>query len=322
VTEILRVKDLRVHYSTPAGAVKAADGVSFTLNRGERLGLVGESGSGKSTSVLALLRLVPPPGRIVGGEILLDGVDLLKLSEEGVRQMRGADISLIPQGAMNSLNPVMRIKNQMFDTMRAHDVHLGEDELISRVHELLERVGLNKQVAEMYPHELSGGMKQRVCIANAIALLPKVIIADEPTSALDVVVQKRVMDTLGRVQEDIEASIILVGHDMGLMAQFTTNLGIMYAGRLMEIGPVEAIFEEPLHPYTRLLIATLPSLDTKGVFKGIPGRTPSLVAPPPGCAFHPRCPEATDGCAQDTYSLQEVRPGRWVACHHTQGGRS
>ena len=320
--EVLDVRDLKVYYHTSAGPVKAADGVSFILNKGERLGLVGESGSGKSTTVLALIRLIYAPGRIEGGQALLDGVDLLKLSEEGIRQARGAQISMIPQGAMNSLNPVMRVKYQIMDTIVAHEGNKSPRELMPRLHELLEWVGLQRDVTEMYPHELSGGMKQRVCIATAIALHPKVIIADEPTSALDVVVQKQVMQTLGEVQKSIGAAVILVGHDMGLMAQFVDKVGIMYAGRLMEVGPVEDIFANPLHPYTRLLIATLPSLDVKGDFKGIPGMTPSLLTPPPGCAFHPRCPECADCCKEERYALKQVSFNHWVACALVDGGRS
>mgnify|MGYP005839412497 CR=1 FL=1 len=322
MSELLQVQDLKVYYFTDAGAVKAVDGVTFSLKAGERLGLVGESGSGKSTAVLALMRLVMTPGRIVGGQALLDGVDLLTLGEEQMRRARGNKISLIPQGAMNSLNPVMRVKHQLIDTIRAHDHSMTNEALKRRVPELLEWVGLNPSVAEMYPHELSGGMKQRVCIAMAISLRPQVIIADEPTSALDVVVQKQVMETLGNIQRSLGSSIILVGHDMGLMAQFVDKVGIMYAGKLMEIGPVLDIFEDPLHPYTRLLISTLPSLDVKGVFKGIPGITPSLLDPPSGCAFHPRCPEATEACAEEPYEFCEVRPGRWVACQKAAGGRS
>jgi peptide/nickel transport system ATP-binding protein len=276
---------------------------------------VGESGSGKSTSVLALLRLVPPPGHIVGGEVLLDEVDLLKLSEENMRQARGADISLIPQGAMNSLNPVMRIKNQMFDTMQAHDVKLGEDQLITRVHELLDRVGLSKQVADMYPHELSGGMKQRVCIANAISLLPKVIIADEPTSALDVVVQKHVMMTLMRLQEQLGSAVILIGHDIGLITQFADTLGVLYAGKLVEWARVEDVLDNPLHPYSRLLIDSLPSMEQKKALVGIRGMPPELLNLPPGCAFAPRCPYAFDRCRVDTPEIQAPGLGRQVACH-------
>jgi oligopeptide/dipeptide ABC transporter ATP-binding protein len=316
---VLRVRDLRVHYHTPAGAVKAVDGVSFDLKRGENLGLVGESGSGKSTTVLALLRLVMNPGRIEGGQAFLGDVDLLKLSEDEMRRVLGAEISLIPQGAMNSLNPVQRVRTQMMDTIRAHDRAQTERTMMARIGELLQMVGLSPAVADRYPHELSGGMKQRVCIAMAITLQPQVIIADEPTSALDVVVQRQVMETLGEIQESINASVILVGHDMGLMAQFVNRVGIMYAGRLVELGSVDDIFERPLHPYTRLLIGSLPSLDTKGVFKGIPGMTPSLLAPPPGCVFNPRCPDCTPACLEWTYDFREVQPEHWVACNAVDG---
>jgi peptide/nickel transport system ATP-binding protein len=275
----------------------------------------------KSTTILSLLRLISPPGYIEGGEVLLNGVDLLKLSEEAIRKTRFAQISLIPQGAMNSLNPVMRIKNHIIDTIQAHDKRLPKDELKERAEELLESVGLEAEVGEMYPHELSGGMKQRVCIAMAISLQPRVIIADEPTSALDVVVQKQVMDTLGRVQESMGSSVILVGHDMGLMAQFVDKVGIMYAGKLVEIGPVEDIFADPLHPYTQLLIASLPSLEIKALSKGIPGVTPSLLDPPSGCAFHPRCPQRAGICSEMIFPLVEVRPGRQVACRLYPGGQ-
>jgi peptide/nickel transport system ATP-binding protein len=311
----LRVEDLLVRYRTPAGAVRAVEGVTFTLQKGERLGLVGESGSGKSTTVMALLRMIKPPGYIEGGRVLLGDVNLLALSAEEMRLARFARISLIPQGAMNSLNPVMRIKHQLMDTITFHNGQGAAGDLQGRVRNLLKSVGLDPSVAENYPHELSGGMKQRVCIAMGISLQPDVILADEPTSALDVVVQRQVMETLGNVQEEIGASLILIGHDMGLMAQFVNRIGVMYAGRLVELGPVDDIFEEPLHPYTQMLISSLPTLEGKGVFKGIPGITPSLLNPPPGCAFHPRCPKKMSHCDSVVPSLQEVRPGRWVSCH-------
>lgn len=316
MTTVLQVENLRVHYHTKAGPVRAVESVSFTLARGERFGLVGESGSGKSTMVLALLRMLKPPARIEAGRVLLGDIDLLTLSEAQMRATRFAQISLIPQGAMNSLNPVMRIKAQLMDTIRYHNrnSNLGQSEIMTHIHQLLESVGLNRAVAEMYPHELSGGMKQRVCIAMSISLQPQIILADEPTSALDVVVQRQVMETLGKVQAEIDASLILVGHDMGLMAQFVHTIGVMYAGRLVEVGPVAAIFEEPLHPYTQLLIASLPSLEGKRIFRGIPGITPSLLSPPSGCAFHPRCPQAMAHCQTKVPTLQEVRPGRWVSC--------
>lgn len=314
-SNILEVHDLRVYYHTPQGPVKAVNGVSFAVEPRERFGLVGESGSGKSTIALAILRLIKPPGKIEGGEILVDGMNLLALSEEEMRQVRLATVALVAQGAMNSLNPVLRVRDQIYDALVDHGVQVSAQELDARVGDLLERVGLRRDVAWMFPHELSGGMKQRVCIAIAISLRPKVIIADEPTSALDVVVQRQVMETLENVQEDLGASIVLIGHDMGLMAQAVERLGVMYAGDLVEVSSIKEIFHEPLHPYTKLLIASLPSFETKGVFRGIPGLPPSLLNRPQGCPFRARCPQAMARCATETPLLREVQPKRWVACH-------
>ena len=314
-TDVLRVQGLVVHYHTALGAVKAADNVSFTLKAEERLGLVGESGSGKSTMALAILRMIKPPGRIEAGEVWLEGINVMTLPEEEMRQVRLARIAMIPQGSMNSLNPVMRINAQIVDALKDHGVQLSARQAEDRVHDLLQSVGLKPQVAGMYPHELSGGMKQRACIAIAISLRPKVIIADEPTSALDVVVQKQVMETLARVQKELDASVLLVGHDMGLVAQFVDRLGVMYAGKLVEVSPVRDIFTKPLHPYTQMLIASLPSLEHKGTFRGIPGLAPLLRDLPPGCAFHPRCPQALDRCRTEAPQFKEARPDSWAACH-------
>jgi oligopeptide/dipeptide ABC transporter ATP-binding protein len=313
--EILEVRDLRVYYETSRGPVQAVNGVSFTLREGERLGLVGESGSGKSTMALALMRLIRPPGRIVSGEMLLEGDNLVEISEEEMRKVRLGRIAMVAQGAMNSLNPVMRVKDQIRDGLADHDLRLSGKALDERVRELLHSVGLRGDVAAMYPHELSGGMKQRVCIAIAISLRPKLIIADEPTSALDVVVQRQVMDTLLAVQEELGASIILIGHDMGLMAQVVDRVGIMYAGNLAEVSEVHDLFREPLHPYSRLLIASLPTLDVKGAFQGIPGLPPSLLNRPVGCSFRARCPRAMERCAVVEPVLREVAHNRRVSCH-------
>jgi len=316
--EVLHVKDLHVNYYTDDGVIPAADRVSFTMKMGERLGLVGESGSGKSTLALAMLGLIRPPGRVVGGEVLLDGTDLTKLSQEGIRGVRGRELSMIPQGAMNSLNPVMRVRDQLIDTMQDHNLNLSRAELHERALKMLDAVKLDRHVAKAYPHELSGGMKQRVCIAIGIIMHPKVIIADEPTSALDVVIQRQVMETLGQIQRDIGSAIILIGHDMGLMAQFVDRIAVMYAGNLMEIGDVKDIFTNPLHPYTRLLISSLPTLDTKGLFSGIPGIAPSLLELPSGCVFHPRCPDAVDVCVAKIPLLEQYGEGRCAACHLCQ----
>jgi peptide/nickel transport system ATP-binding protein len=317
--KVLEVKDLRVSYQTSRGPIRAVNGVSFFLKPRERLGLVGESGSGKSTTALSLMRLIEAPAVIEEGEILLAGKDLLRLSEEEMRQTRFADIALVPQGAMNSLNPVMKIGEQLRDTIHAHMTAKSKSSFDSRIQEVLESVDLRAEVMGAYPHELSGGMKQRVCIAMSILLSPKVIIADEPTSALDVVVQRQVMETLGRVQHELGASVILVGHDMGLMAQFVDRIGVMYGGKLVEVGPVRAIFKDPLHPYTQLLIGSLPTLASKEMFKGIPGLTPSLLTPPPGCMFHPRCPQVMAHCSVEIPDLVEIQPERWVSCHLDRG---
>ena len=312
---ILEVRDLRVYYHTSLGAVRAVEGVSFDLRAGERLGLVGESGSGKSTVAMALMRLIKPPGRIESGQALFEGSDLLALPEQQMRRRRLAAIALVAQGAMNSLNPVIRVRRQFADALRDHGVALTRSALEERIHELLATVGLGPEVADKYPHELSGGMKQRVVIAIAISLRARVIIADEPTSALDVVVQRQVVETLRCVQEKIGASILLVGHDMGLMAQVVDRLGVMYAGALAEVCGVGAIFREPLHPYSQLLIASLPTLDRKGAFQGIPGLPPSLLNRPRGCSFRSRCPHAMERCESEAPNLREVRPDHFVACH-------
>ncbi len=311
----LRVEDLRVHYHTPRGAVRAVDGVSFALRSHERLGFVGESGSGKTTIALALMRLIKPPGKIEGGRVMLGDTDVLALSDEQMRRLRLADIAMVSQGAMNSLNPVKRVRDQIVDALADHNERLSRQELDTRTGELLRRVGLKPEVATMFPHELSGGMKQRVVIAIAISMRPKVIVADEPTSALDVVVQRQIMETLRDVQDDLGASVILIGHDMGLMAQFVTRLGVMYAGKLAELGSVEDLFDEPLHPYAQLLIGSLPSLERKGAFEGIPGVPPSLLDRPSGCPFRTRCPHAFERCVVEEPLLREIRPGHWAACH-------
>jgi len=313
-TQLLKLQELQVFYHTDEGAVKAVDGVTLSLAKGERLGLVGESGCGKSTIAMTIMGLIKSPGRIEGGKILLGEVDLTKLSEGEMRRLRLNQVGLIPQGAMNSLNPVSRVKDQIIDGMRAHNQQISKRELRSRVYEVLESVGLRRGVARMYAHELSGGMKQRVCVAIAISLHPQVVIADEPTSALDVVVQREVMETIGQLQQQLGASVILAGHDMGLMAQFVDRLAVMYAGKLVEIGPVKELFAKPLHPYTQLLLASLPGLAERGVFRGIPGLTPSLVHVPPGCLFYPRCPRAMEICSQEVPALRE-EDGRQVACH-------
>jgi oligopeptide/dipeptide ABC transporter ATP-binding protein len=312
---VLSIKDLRVHFFTEDGVVKAVDGVSFDLQPGERLGLVGESGCGKTTMALGLLRMIKAPGRIVSGEAWMDGIDLYKLNYEEMRMARALKIGMIPQGAMNSLVPVLRVKSQIIDALVDHKLGYSKEKMNEIAIQSLESVGLPTKVADMYPHELSGGMKQRVCAAVALAMKPKVIIADEPTSALDVITQRQVMETIGKLQVQTGASVILIGHDMGLMAQFVNRVAVMYAGKLVEVGTVRQIFTDPLHPYTRLLISALPNLARKGVFVSIPGIAPSLLNLPEGCVFNPRCPKAMDICRSKPPSLVIKDGGRVVSCH-------
>jgi peptide/nickel transport system ATP-binding protein len=281
----LKVEDLKVYYHTSGGPVKAVEGVSFSLEKGEKLGLVGESGSGKSTIALALMRSHKPPAIIEEGSINLGEINILDLSEENMRKTRLSGISMIPQGAMNSLNPVTRIRRQVEDAISDHNLKLKKTKKEIFLKELIQSVGLDDSVLNLFPHELSGGMKQRVCIAISISLKPKVIIADEPTSALDVIVQRQVIETLSKVQEELGAACVLIGHDMGLMAQFAHKIGIMYAGKLVEIGSVNDIFHNPTHPYTRLLIESLPDTKEKRPLIGIPGLPPSLLNLAPGCSF-------------------------------------
>ncbi|HEV7718806.1 MAG TPA: ABC transporter ATP-binding protein [Arsenicitalea sp.] len=319
---VLQVKGLEVTYYTDLGRAKALDNVSFTLGAGEKLGMVGESGSGKSTMALAMMRMIKPPGRIEGGSVTIDGIDLMALDGEDMRRARLDKIAYIPQGAMNSLNPVMRIGAQMIDAIKSHMPREGRSAILDRCMHALRSVDLDPSVFRMYAHELSGGMKQRVCIAIGILLEPKVIIADEPTSALDVVTQRQVMETIDRVQDQINAAVILIGHDMGLMAQFVDTVAVMYAGRLVEVATVREMFTDPKHPYSQALISSLPNLDNKGVFRGIPGLAPSLLRIPSGCAFHPRCPHAEE--LQRTVRPEAITlpGGRSVTCHlYAQEGR-
>ncbi len=312
---VLEVDDLRVYYATPQGDVRACDGVSFDLRAGEILGLVGESGSGKSTATGGVLRTIGSPGRIVSGRVVLDGDDILEFDEEEMRQLRWQKLALIPQGAMNSLNPTMTISAQIADVIETHEGRQAEDDLQDRILGLFRRVGLPARIYSMYPHELSGGMKQRACIAMSIALDPKVIVADEATSALDVVVQRVVAQTMLKIKRELNVSFIMIGHDMGLMAQVVDRLAVMYSGQLLEIASVEDMFAAPSHPYSEILIDSVPTLTERKPMRINEGITHDPRNPPSGCIFRLRCPFAMAKCAETRPPMVEVRPAQVVACH-------
>ena len=311
----LEVRDLNVIYQAGDKQVRAVNGVTFSVVRGERFGMVGESGSGKSTTALALLRLLPSTASVSADLIRLAGVNLTGWDAEMMRTVRGQQIALVPQGAMNSLNPVVRVFHQMADLIRAHEGSASRPALRARIEEALRMVGLPPQVSDYYPHQLSGGMKQRVCIALATLLRPQLIIADEPTSALDVVTQQLVAQTLIDVQEKLNAAILLIGHDMGLQAQLVDRLAVMYAGTIVENAPVNAVFHLPRHPYTQLLISFIPSIRDRKPPRGLSGVPPRLTSKPTGCVFQARCPVAVAQCSTSVPPLREVQPGHFAACH-------
>jgi len=310
---ILQLRDLRVYYYTLLGAVRAVDGVTMDVGRGEWVSIVGESGSGKSTLALAIMRLVPPPGRIVGGSILFDGTDLTRLSEAEMRRIRGRRIGMVFQDPMASLDPVRRIGDQIADVYLEHGVASSKGEAIRMAGEALEMAGLPRDWVDRYPHQLSGGQRQRALIAAAVALKPELLIADEPTTALDVIVQAKIMDLIEGLKRELGMTVILITHDIALAAERSTRIAVMYAGKLVEYGPVDAIVEDPLHPYTRGLIESAPDLWGEKRLRGIPGYPPDLRRPPSGCRFHPRCPLALERCRSEEPPL--VRVGdRLVAC--------
>ncbi len=329
---VLEVSGLKTYFFTRSGAVKAVDDVSFALARGETLAIVGESGCGKSVTALSLMRLVPdPPGRIVAGSIRLDDVDILSLGDDELRAMRGRDISMIFQEPMTSLNPVMTIGRQLGEVLQLHQP-LTRGELRAKIVELLSLVRIPDAArrAKQYPHQLSGGMRQRVMIAIALACNPKVLIADEPTTALDVTVQAQILDLIVELQRKLGTAVILITHDLGLVAQTAQRVIVMYAGRKVEEARVEALFAEPQHQYTRGLLASLPRLGllrgeaaANGRLQEIPGIVPALNNLPPGCAFAPRCPRADERCRDEMPAYEQKRPGHWAACWHpgAEGGR-
>lgn len=317
---LLKIEGLTVAYESDSKRLLAVNNVDLEIFQGEIFGLAGESACGKTTLANSILRLIKPPGRIISGRVIFDGVDLLSLGEEDLRRIRWEKIAYIPQASMNALNPVMRIYDQIVDAVRAHRKDFPEEEIRRRAEELFVSVGLAPEVLKMYPHELSGGMRQRVIIAMSLFLNPKLLIADEPTTALDVVVQRGILQLLKDINKKFGTTILLITHDMAVHAQIVDRLAIMYAGKIVEVGPVKDIFEKPLHPYTQLLIASIPRAGEKRRLAGIPGLPPDLRNPPPGCMFHPRCPLRIQGkCERVEPALRQVSNERKVACHLYEG---
>jgi oligopeptide transport system ATP-binding protein len=325
---LLEVEDLRTHFFTRQGVVQAVDGVSFSLERGKTLGIVGESGCGKSVTALSIMGLIPrPPARIVSGSVRFDGQELTSLSERRLEDVRGRRIGMIFQDPMTSLNPTLTIGTQIVETLQRH-LGMSKQEAERRAVELLEEVRIPSARARLadYPHRFSGGMRQRVMIAIAISCNPQLLIADEPTTALDVTVQAQVLDLLDELREEHEMALIIITHDMGVVAETADDVAVMYAGQIVEQAAVGELFERPEHPYTEALLAALPQLEGAGLREGrltaIPGRPPDLIGPMPICRFAPRCPYAGhDSCTEQEPELRAIRPGHLVRSAHPASER-
>ncbi len=315
---MLEVNSLKTHFKTQDGVVKAVDGVSFSLEAGETLGIVGESGSGKSVTALSIMGLNPkPPARYPEGEILFEGQDLLKVPEKRMQQIRGNDIAMIFQDPMTSLNPVFTVGNQIREAIRIHQ-NVSKDEARKRTIQVLRDVGIAnpEQRVKEYPHQFSGGMRQRAMIAMGLACNPKILIADEPTTALDVTIQAQILELMVELQEKYGTAIVMITHDLGVVAQLADKVMVMYAGRAVEQGPTEDVFYDPLMPYSWSLLRSIPRLDTAGEVRLLPikGTPPSLIFLPKGCNFSPRCPFVKDECHEIDPALDEKKPGHSAAC--------
>jgi oligopeptide/dipeptide ABC transporter, ATP-binding protein, C-terminal domain len=330
--KMLEVKELKMYFQTKKGYVKAIDGVNFDVLKGETTGFVGESGCGKTSIGLTLLRILPDNAEIRGGEVLFKGgdllgddineyVDLLKLSDTDARKIKWKGISMVFQAAMNALNPVYKVGDQIVEAIKFHEPDVTKEESRERVAKLFELVGMDPERMENYPHEFSGGMRQRAVIAMALSTHPKMIIMDEPTTALDVIVQDQIMNEIKKIQERLKMTMIYVSHDISVIAEVSKRMAVMYAGRIVEYADAVSVFKHPLHPYTKGLMASFPSI--RGELKrleGIPGEPPNLVDPPTGCRFHPRCPYAREICKKKEPKYREISTNHWVACHAEAGG--
>lgn len=314
-TPLLAINNLTVQYSTEAGIVHALEGLSFEVNAGEVLGLVGETGAGKTTAALSIMGLLPSPGAsVLAGEVLYKGENLLGKSQQDMRSIRGAEISMIFQDPMTSLNPVISVDRQIAEMVKLHN-DVTESEAMERAADMLELVGIRRERATAYPHQFSGGMKQRVVIAIALACNPSLIIADEPTTALDVTIQAQVLDLMAQLRAKLNTSLVIITHDLGIVAEMCDKVAIMYTGRVVEYASTASLFNHPAHPYTRGLFSSVPDIDEdREMLTVIPGLMPDPLELPPGCTFHPRCTWAQPTCATDVPSFVEIAPGHFSAC--------
>ena len=312
---LLDIQDLSIQYETEGGTVHAVEHLNLTLEHGENLGFVGETGAGKTTTALGIMGLIPnPPGRIAGGKIFFEGEDLLKKNERQMRDIRGGKIAMIFQDPMTSLNPVMTVDKQIAEMVLLHN-DLSEQQALERAVEMLEMVGIKKERAHDFPHQFSGGMKQRVVIAIALACNPILLIADEPTTALDVTIQAQVLELMHELRRKINTSLIMITHDLGIVAEMCDKVAIMYAGRVVEYASTEALYNRPAHPYTEGLFNSIPDIDRdEDELKVIQGLLPDPTNLPSGCSFHPRCPYAIDSCSTDMPPMVEIEAGHFVAC--------
>ncbi|MFX0205085.1 MAG: ABC transporter ATP-binding protein [Candidatus Hodarchaeota archaeon] len=317
----IRIEDLKVYYCMKRGDCRAVENVSFTVEKGDAVGLVGESGCGKSTVAFALLKMLPFPGQIVGGHIYYNDQDLVPLTDDEMIRYRWAKMAMVFQGAMNALNPIIRISDQIIEAIQRHDEGVSKKEALKRAQELFKLVGLDPDRVNHYPFEFSGGMKQRAMIVMALACNPEFVIADEPTTALDVTVQAQIMELLKKLVEELGITLILITHDLSVVAETCKRVIIMYAGKIVEIGTVVEIFERPLHPYSQGLIASIPSIEKASdqTLASIPGQPPNLLDPPPACRFHPRCPYTQEICKTEDPAIEELEKGHFVACHLATG---
>ena len=314
---MLEVKDLTMHYKTSKGEVSAVNNVSFDVKKGQSLGLVGESGCGKTSIAFSLIRLLPDNAEIKNGAIILDDENVTEMDKKQLLKIRWKGISMVFQAAMNALNPIFTVGDQIVEAIQVHDRDITVNQAREKVADLFDLVGLDAPLMDRYPHEFSGGMRQRAVIAMALACNPKLIIADEPTTALDVIVQDRILNQLKEIQERLDMSMIYISHDIAVIAEVSDRIGVMYAGRMAELADADDIFKQPIHPYTYALMGAFPSI--KGAKKELftlPGEPPDLLDPPSGCRFHPRCPRATTQCQQETPPFIEHSPDHYAACWH------